>query len=126
MNTQTQRFFDTREFRIGVIAMFAVAALAAGAFLYGTGLRADTAKSVSPSTLGSTLTSVRESRLDDYYGRMAILSAAVRSASPAASRLDDYFARVSASSAAVRSASPAASRLDDYFARVSASSAAGR
>jgi hypothetical protein len=81
------------------------------AYFFGTGLRADTAKSVAASPigsslsnvresssvaaspLGSSLTAVRESRLDDYYGRFTNSSAAANSASLVAlakSRSDFY------------------------------------
>jgi hypothetical protein len=62
MNTQTQHFYNTQEFRIGVIGLLAVVALAAGAFWFGTGLQAETSPSVAPSPLGSSLTAVRESQ----------------------------------------------------------------
>jgi hypothetical protein len=123
---QDQGFFSTREFRIGVIAALAVVVLAGAAFLFGTGLRADTAQSVARSPLGSSLTAIRESRLDDYYGRLSNSSAAARSASPADSRLEDYYGRLSNSSATARSASPADSRLDDYYGRWSTWAAPGR
>jgi hypothetical protein len=112
MNLQTQQFFDSRRFRIGVIAVLAVAVLALAAYWFGTGLQADTKNSVAASPLGSSLTAVRESRSDDYYGRLVKSSAAARSASLAGSRLDDYYGRMS---------KPAAvdSRLDDYYGRMS-------
>jgi hypothetical protein len=126
MNTNLEQSSDTRGLRIGVITLLAVAVLAGAAFWFGTRLQADTSQSVARSPLGSSLTAIRESRLDDYYGRMSILAAAVRSASPAASRLEDYYGRLSNRSAAVTAASLVASRLDDYYGRLSSSSAAAR
>jgi hypothetical protein len=81
MNTQVQRLFDTRGFRIGVIAALAVAVLALAAYWFGTGLMADSSASVAPSPLGSSLTNVRESRSEDYVGRLINSSAAARSSS---------------------------------------------
>ena len=84
MDMQGQRFFSTREFRIAVIAIAAVAALAVGAYLFGSGLQADTSASVAPSPLGSSLTAVRESPSLDYVGRLISASEASRAAALAA------------------------------------------
>jgi hypothetical protein len=108
MNIQQQRFFDTRGFRIGVLAVLAAAALAGAAFWFGTGLRADTTQSVARSPLGSSLTAVRESRSEDYFGRLINSSAAARSAAPVMARFGDRYDRMSSSSAAATSASLAA------------------
>jgi hypothetical protein len=108
VNTQTQHVFNTQGFRIGVIALVAVALLAGGAFWFGAGLRADTSQSVAPSPLGSSLTAVRESQSIDYVGRLSRSSAAVPSASAQWSQSDDYVGRLSRSSAAESPASPAA------------------
>ena len=62
MTIQGQQFLGTRGYRIGVLAVLAVVVLAAAAFFFGTGLRADTVASVAPSPLGSSLTNVRESQ----------------------------------------------------------------
>jgi len=114
VNNQSQRFFSTREFRIGVIAALAVVVLAFAAYLFGTGLRADTTQSVARSPLGSSLTAVRESRLDDYFGRMRNSPAAARSASLAAlaDSRSNFYADLNNSSAAVRSGSAALSTAD--------------
>jgi hypothetical protein len=56
INMQGQSFFDTRGFRIAVIAVAALAILALAAYWFGSGLRADTSASVAPSPLGSSLT----------------------------------------------------------------------
>ena len=79
MNMQGQRFFDTRWFRIMVIAVAAVAVLALAAYWFGTGLRADTSASVAPSPPGSSLTAVRESVSEDYVERLFKASTAAKS-----------------------------------------------
>jgi hypothetical protein len=121
VNNQKQRFFDTRGFRISVIAVLAVALLAGAAFRFGTGLRADTTRSVAPSPLGSSLTAVRESGSEDYVGRLTNSSAAVRSASLAAleKSRSDFYADLNRASAAAR-----ARRLGDRYDRMNSSSAA--
>ena len=81
MNMNEQRLIDRREFRVTVIALAAVAVLALAAYWFGTGLRADTAASVAPSPLGSSLTAIRESRSEDFVGRLARSSEAARAAS---------------------------------------------
>jgi hypothetical protein len=60
MSIEYQRFFDSRGFRFAVIAFAAVVVLAVAAFLFGTGLQADTSTSVAPSPLGSSIANVRE------------------------------------------------------------------
>jgi hypothetical protein len=117
MNTHSQPFLDARALRIVVIAVAAATLLVIAAYLFGTGLQADTGRSVAASPLGSSLTAIRESRLDDYYGRYSNLASAVKITALAGSRLDDYFARLN-------SPAPADSRLDDYFGRLSQRSAA--
>ena len=92
MNPQV-RMIETRTFRIAVIAVAAAVLLAAAAYLFGTGLRADTSASVAPSPLGSSLINVRQARAAapsalganslDARGARTILSAA-RAASLAA------------------------------------------
>jgi hypothetical protein len=106
MSTQEQQFFGTREFRIAVIAVAAVFVLAAAAYLFGTGLRADTSASVAPSPLGSSLTNVRESLSEDYIDRLNNAAAAARAASLAAlaKSRSDFYAGLSASAASSASA----------------------
>jgi hypothetical protein len=116
MNSQKQRFFDTRGFRISVIAVLAAAVLVGAAFRFGTGLRADTAPSVAPSPLGSSLTAVRESSSPDYVGRLMNSSAAA-----GASQLGDRYDRMNSSSAAA-----GASQLEDRYDYMNSSSDAAR
>jgi hypothetical protein len=116
MNAQNQHFVNTQGFRISVIAFLAVVALAGAAFWFGTGLRADTAPSVAPSPLGSSLTAVRESRSEDYVGRLMNSSAAA-----GASRLGDRYDRMNSSSAAA-----GASQLGDRYDLMNAATAASR
>jgi hypothetical protein len=114
---QRQQFTNTRGFWSIVIALLAVVALAGAAFFFGNGLRADTAQSVAPSPLGSSLANVRGSQSVDYVGRLINSSAAARSvaASPLGSsltavrqsRFEDRYDRMNTSSAAVTSASSA-------------------
>jgi hypothetical protein len=137
VSTNVQGFYDMRGFRIGVIAILAVAVLAGAAFWFGTGLRADTSQSVARSPLGSSLTAVRESQsvarsplgssltaareiqsvarspLGSSLTAVRVSRVNTSSAAASASRLDDYFGRLSNSSAAA-----SASRLDDYFGRL--------
>jgi hypothetical protein len=92
MNMQ-ERMIDRRTFRIAVIAVAAAVLLAAAAYLFGAGIRADTSASVAPSPLGSSLTDVRLARVAapsalganslDARGARTIVSA-VRAASLAA------------------------------------------
>ena len=63
MSIEYQRFYDTRGFRIAVIAAAAVVVLVGAAYWFGTGLQADTAASVAPSPLGSSIANVREVQL---------------------------------------------------------------
>jgi predicted negative regulator of RcsB-dependent stress response len=118
VNTQQQRFIDTRGFRLVVLAALAVALMVGAAYWFGTRLQADTSASVARSPLGSSLTAIRESRLDDYYGRYSAAAAAVRLTVLAGSRLDDYYARFSDASTAAKLAAMAGSRLDDYYGRL--------
>jgi hypothetical protein len=110
MNTQEKHFFNTQGFRIGLIALLAVALMAGAAFWFGTGLRAETEQSVAASPPGSSLTAIRESRLDDYYGRFSNSSAAARSASLAAlaKTRSDFYGDLNAAAAASRWAAVAA------------------
>jgi hypothetical protein len=120
---QRHQFTNTQGFRSIVIALLAVVALAGAAFFFGTGLRADTAQSVAPSPLGSSLTNVRGSQSVDYVGRLINSSAAARSVAPSplgssltnvrGSQSVDYVGRLINSSAAARSvaASPLGSSL---------------
>jgi hypothetical protein len=105
MNTTTQELFGTRGFRIAVIAVAAAIVLAAAAYLFGTGLRADTSASVAPSPLGSSLTNVRESLSEDYVDRLMNESTAARAASlAAAGSFADRYDRIDSSSAASEAA----------------------
>ena len=127
MSMQGQSLFGTRDFRIAVIAVASVAVLAVAAYFFGTGLQADTAASIAPSPLGSSLTAVRESSSEDYVGRLINASEAARAASLAAlakSRAD-FYADLNNSAAASRAAS-AASRFADRYDRMDSSSAAAR
>jgi hypothetical protein len=60
MSIEYQRFYDTRGFRIAVIAAAAVVVLVGAAYWFGTGLQADTSASVAPSPLGSSIANVRQ------------------------------------------------------------------
>jgi hypothetical protein len=129
VNTNIPQSYDTRGLRIGVIAVLAVAVLAGAAFWFGTGLRADTSQSVARSPLGSSLTAVRASRVDDYYGRLLSSSAAVAAAALAKSRLDDYYGRLNNSAAAAASSGQAArasNPSEDYYFRWNRSGATDR
>jgi hypothetical protein len=113
MSIQGQQVFSMRWLRISVLAVLAVALLTGAPLWFGSGLRADTSRSVARSPLGSSLTAVRESRLDDYFGRLSnssVTSGASSLAAVSGSRLDDYCGRMS-------KPARADSRLDDYFAR---------
>jgi hypothetical protein len=118
MNTQGQNLWSTRWFQAALLAALAVALLVGAAYWFGTALQADTSASVSPSPLGSSLTAIRESRLDDYYGRFSAAAAAVRLTVLAGNRLDDYYARFSDASTTAKLAAMAGSRLDDYYGRL--------
>lgn len=111
INSMRRPFFNTQGFRIGALAVLAVALLAGGAFWFGPGLRADTAVSVAPASLRSSLTNVRESQSVDYVGRLINSAAAVRSASAGLSNLECARKSGPPAAAAARSALPAESRL---------------
>ena len=121
MNTEGQLFFGTREFRISMIAIAAVALLALAAFLFGTGLRADTSASVAPSPLGSSLTAVRERTSEDFVERLRNSAEAAKWASVAARdrELADFYLAVNATNAKA-----AASRFEDRYDRMNSSPAA--
>jgi hypothetical protein len=110
MNMQQQRVYGTRGFRIGVIAALAVVVMAVAAYWFGTGLRADTTQSVARSPLGSSLTAVRESRSEDYVGRLINSSSASRSASLAAlaNSRSNFYGDLNVAAAAAKWASVAA------------------
>ena len=101
MNIQGQQHFNTRWLQIGLLAVLAVALMVAAAFWFGTGLRADTAQSVAPSPLGSSLTAVRLSQSVARSPLGSSLTNVRESISP------DYVERLRNSGAAARSASPA-------------------
>ena len=156
MNTQGQQFFNKRMFQIAVLAALALALMIGAAYFFGTGTRADTEQSVAASPIGSSLTAVRENArsLADYASFGLTAAVDVRPASLAAvgeSRLEDYYFRMAKSAAASpaksgayfygdltaydlnpsaaadRSASLAAvgeSRLEDYYFRMPKSSSA--
>jgi hypothetical protein len=128
MYMQEQRFFDTRGFRIAVIAVAAAVVLGVAAYFFGTGLRADTSASVAPSPLGSSLTAVRERSSEDYVGRLINASAAARETSLAAlaKSRSEFYAELNNSAAASRAASAAAGRFADRYDRMNSSSAAAR
>jgi hypothetical protein len=126
MYMQEQRFFDTRGFRIAVIAVAAAVVLGVAAYFFGTGLQADTSASVAASPLGSSLTAVRERSSEDYVGRLINASAAARETSLAAlaKSRSEFYAELNNSAAASRAASAAASRFADRYDRMNSSSAA--
>jgi hypothetical protein len=109
MNTQ-QRMVESKTFRIAVIAVAAAVLLAAAAYLFGTGLRADTSASVAPSPLGSSLTNSRQSVA---VAPASLGASSLEIPSPASvaalaavgeSRSEDFYGRSSASSSAIGSA----------------------
>jgi hypothetical protein len=144
MNTQA-RMSDNRTFRIAVIAVAAAALLAVAAYLFGTGLRADTSASVAPSPLGSSLTDVRQARAVapsalganslDARGARTIVSAARAAALAAqAQSRADFYGELNATASAARWAAVAAhdksfaifySALNATNAAAEASSSAG-
>jgi hypothetical protein len=125
---QRHQFTNTQGFRSIVIALLAVVALAGAAFFFGTGLRADTAQSVAPSPLGSSLTNVRGSQSVDYVGRLINSSAAARSvaASPLGSSLTNVRGSQSVARSPLGSSLTAVrqSRFEDRYDRMNTSSAA--
>jgi len=78
-----QGMIDKRSFRITVLAAAAVVVLAVAAYLFGTGLRADTPASVAPSPLGSSLAVVGEARSAYVDGSSSVLAWDARLASGA-------------------------------------------
>jgi hypothetical protein len=122
MNMQ-ERMDDKRTFRIAVIAVAAAVLLAAAAYLFGTGLRADTPASVAPAPVGANLGSAEEARAVapaalsvsslDARGARTTLSA-VRAASLAAleKSRSDFHADQNAAAAAARWAAVAAADKD--------------
>ena len=129
MNMQ-ERMVDTRTFRIAAIAVAAAVVLGLAAYLFGTGLRADTPASVAPSPLGSSLTVAREapavapsalgaSSLDARGARTIVSAARAASLAALAKSRSDFYADLSNSArAASRTASLTAalakSRADFY------------
>ena len=67
MNTM-ERMIDKRTFRIAVIAVAAAVLLAAAAYLFGAGLRADTSASVAPAR--SAALAAQAQRRADFYADM--------------------------------------------------------
>ena len=106
MNTQ-ERMIDNRTFRIAVIAVAAAVLLAAAAYLFGTGLRADTSASVAPAR--SAALAAQAQRRADFYSDLNAAAAASRWASVAAH--DESLARfniaVNATNAAAAASAPA-------------------
>jgi hypothetical protein len=136
MNIQ-ERMIDKRTFRIAVIAVAAAVLLAAAAYLFGTGLRADTSASVAPSPLGSSLTDVRQARVPapvalsasslDARGARTIVSAAkAASLAALAKSRSDFYGDLNAAAAASRWASVAArdQSLARFYMAVNATNAA--
>ena len=128
MIAQRQQLTNTQGFRSIVIALLAVVALAGAAFFFSTGLRADTAQSVAPSPLGSSLTNVRGSQSVDYVGRLINSSAAARSvaASPLGSSLTNVRGSQSVARSPLGSSLTAVrqSRFENRYDRMNTSSAA--
>jgi hypothetical protein len=138
MNMQ-ERMNDKRTFRIAVTAVAAAVLLAAAAYLFGAGLRADTSASVAPSPLGSSLTAVREARAVepsalgvnslDSRGARTILSAARAAALAALEKSrSDFYADQNATAEAARWAAIAEGdrRLVIFFGAVNATNAAAK
>jgi len=136
MSIQTKATSNSRGLRVTLFAFLAVAALAAAAFWFGTGLRADTSASVAPSPLGSSLTNVRESlsvapsplgsSLTNFRESRSVARSPLGSSLTAVRTRpsEDYVDRLINSSAAATSASRAAIRFADRYDRMSSSSAA--
>jgi hypothetical protein len=111
MNAQ-ERMIDRRTFRIAAIAVAAVAVLVLAAYLFGTGLRADT------SALGANSADVRaaavaaqaQRRADFYADVNNSAKATTRAAAVAAQaqRRADFYADVNNSAKAARQAAAAA------------------
>jgi hypothetical protein len=121
MNMQ-ERMIDKRTFRIAVIAVAAAVLLAAAAYLYGTGLRADTSASVAPSPLGSSLTDVRQApavvpfalganALNAKAAGTTLLAARAASVAAVAKGRSDFYGDLNAAAAASRWAAVAARDL---------------
>ena len=139
MSIEYQRFFDTRGFRIAVIAAAAVVVLVGAAYWFGTGLQADTSASVAPSPLGSSIANVREvqsvapsplgSSLTAVRGIDSATAAKAASLAALAKSRSDFYAELNASAAgAARATSLAglAKSRSDFYAELNASAAAAR
>ena len=106
MNTQ-ERMIDKRTFRIAVIAVAAAVLLAAAAYLFGAGLRADTSASVAAVSRAAALSAQAQRRADFYADLNNSASAASRAAalSAQAQRRADFYADMN-NSARAAAASP--------------------
>jgi hypothetical protein len=115
MNMQ-ERMIDKKTFRIAVFAVAAAAVLVLAAYLFGTGLRADTPASLAPSPLGSSLTDARQARaaapsafsassLDARGARTIVSAARAASLAALAKSRSDFYADQNNSAMAARLAS---------------------
>ncbi len=104
MNTQV-RTIDTRTFRIAVIAVAGAAVLVLAAYLFGTGLRADT----SASADRAASLAAQAQRRADFYADLNASAAASKWAAVAAHdvSLARFHIAVNATNAAANASSPA-------------------